>query len=76
MFFLYTEMMSAAISQSSMDSLGTLIFLAAESSAEWLRVRKVEVGEDDSERVDFEGLLALPEPLVVKLYNSSNGTIP
>ena len=61
MFFLYTQMSLGEISQFSMDSLGTwcLIFLEADSSADEARARgfRLEVGEDETDLDDFEGLL-------------------
>ena len=71
MFFLYTKISEAGISQFSMDSLGTflVIFLLAESSAEeaLARVLNVEVGEDETDLEDFDGELVLE--LLVLLCN-------
>ena len=49
-----------------------MIFLEAESSADEAlsRVFSVEVGEDDTDREDFEGLEVLLQ--LFKLYSSSN----
>ena len=74
-FFLFTLISLAGISQSSIDSFGTFfILLAADSSAdEALDLGGlVEVGEDDTDLEGFEGLLELLGPK----YNSSNCTIP
>ena len=71
-FFFSTQMSLGEISQFSMDSLGTcLIFLEADSSADEARARglRLEVGEEDTDLEDFEGLLVLL--LLAKLYNSS-----
>ena len=62
-FFLLQRISGALISQSSIDSLFPvlLIFLLADSSADEARARvlKVEVGEELTDREDFEGLLVL-----------------
>jgi hypothetical protein len=73
----------AGISQSSIDSLGTfLTFLVADSSAEDARAlggRSVEVGEDETDRDDFEGLQVMHVLLLLLLLleNSwSSWTMP
>ena len=75
MFFLYTWMSLAGISQSSMDSLGTfLTFLVADSSADEARARggrRVDVGDEETERDDFDGLQVILL-LLFKLYSSSS----
>ena len=62
-FFLLQRISGALISQSSIDSLFPvlLIFLLADSSADEARARvlKVEVGEELTDRDDFDGLLVL-----------------
>ena len=62
-FFLLQRISGALISQSSIDSLFPvlLIFLLADSSADEARARvlKVEVGDELTDREDFEGLLVL-----------------
>lgn len=64
MFFLYSSMSLAEISQFSMASLDEELFtfIFADSSADCALVldwRNVEVGEDDTDLDDFEGLLLL-----------------
>ncbi len=58
-----------------MDSLGTfLTFLVADSSADEARARggrRVDVGDDETERDDFDGLQVILL-LLFKLYNSSS----
>ena len=63
MFFLYKRMSLAGISQSSIDSFGmAFTFLLADSSADEARARggrRVDVGDDDTDRDDLEGLFVL-----------------
>ena len=63
MFFLYKRMSLAGISQSPIDSFGmAFTFLLADSSADEARARggrRVDVGDDDTDRDDLEGLFVL-----------------
>ena len=71
MFFLFTLISFAGISQSSIGSFGTfLILLAADSSAEEALVLggRVDVGDEETDLDDFDGLLVFVGPK----YNSSN----
>ena len=71
MFFLFTLMSFAGISQSSMGSLETFFILfAADSSAEEALVLGglVDVGDEDTDLEDLEGLLVVVGPK----YSSSS----
>ena len=71
MFFLFTLISFAGISQSSIGSFDTFfIRLAADSSAEEALVLGglVDVGDEETDLEDFDGLLVLVGPK----YNSSS----